>query len=226
MLGLRLYSTERFRRQVTPFFGNNQVGWLGRVARYLLVVAVHVAIIAAAVELAVPPAVQGDARPFYVRLVEGPAPANIETPPPPRKEIIPPRSPQLPVLTAAADGAAVSAFVVPPQPVVPAPPVEIVSAPPPALVQAHVDADYLDNPKPVYPQASRRAGEQGTVSLRVHVSVEGSVLAVETARSSGFSRLDDAARDAVSRWRFIPARRGENAVDSWVVVPVTFQLQG
>jgi protein TonB len=102
---------------------------------------------------------------------------------------------------------------------------EAISAPP-ALVQAHVDADYLDNPKPVYPQASRRAGEQGTVSLRVHVSVEGRVLAVETARSSNFPRLDDAARDTVSRWRFIPARRGENAVDSWVVVPVTFQLQG
>ena len=58
------------------------------------------------------------------------------------------------------------------------------------------------------------------------MSVEGSVLAVETARSSNFPRLDDAAWDAVSRWRFIPARRGENAVDSWVVVPVTFQLQG
>jgi protein TonB len=184
-----------------------------------------VAIIAAAVELAVPPAVRGDARPFYVRLVEGPMPVTVETPPPARKEVIRPRSPQPPVLAVAADGPAVSAFAVPPQPPVPTPPVEIVSAPP-ALVQAHVDADYLDNPKPVYPQASRRAGEQGTVSLRVHVSVEGSVLAVETARSSNFPRLDDAAWDAVSRWRFIPARRGENAVDSWVVVPVTFQLQG
>ena len=208
--------------------GQGRTGRGGWLSRYLVVIAAHVAVIAAAVELAVPPAVEGDVRPFYVRLVESPVPAAIETPPP-RKEVIPPRTPQPSVLTVAADAPAVAAFAVPPQPPTTpptTPPVQVVPTPPPALVQAHVDADYLDNPKPVYPQASRRASEQGTVSLRVHVSVEGRVLAVETARSSGFLRLDDAARDAVSRWRFSPTRRGDGAVDSWVVVPVTFQLQG
>jgi protein TonB len=30
--------------------------------------------------------------------------------------------------------------------------------------------------------------------------------------------------DAVTRWRFVPARRGDEAIESSVVVPITFAL--
>jgi protein TonB len=39
-------------------------------------------------------------------------------------------------------------------------------------------------------------------------------------------RLDDAARLAVSNWRFVPARQGDTPVTAWVVVPVRFALNG
>ena len=39
-------------------------------------------------------------------------------------------------------------------------------------------------------------------------------------------RLDRAAEDAVARWRFVPARRGESAVEAWVLVPIVFKLKG
>ncbi|MRR51036.1 MAG: energy transducer TonB, partial [Rhodocyclaceae bacterium] len=103
-------------------------------------------------------------------------------------------------------------------PAPPAPPA------PAAIVGARFDADYLHNPKPVYPSASRRLGEQGRVLLRVYVSAEGRAEKVEVKTSSGFQRLDQAAEDAVSRWRFVPAKRGDQAVAAWVQVPITFQL--
>jgi protein TonB len=43
--------------------------------------------------------------------------------------------------------------------------------------------------------------------------------------SSGYSRLDQSAINAVKNWRFIPAKRGEQAIDSWIVVPILFSLK-
>ncbi|TCJ15102.1 energy transducer TonB [Parasulfuritortus cantonensis] len=102
---------------------------------------------------------------------------------------------------------------------VPVPP-----APPEPLIEARFDADYLANPKPAYPLISRRLGEQGVVHLRVHVGTDGLPLKVEVKRSSGFERLDRCAQETVTRWRFVPAKRGSNAVASWVVVPIVFSL--
>jgi len=205
--------------------GKDQSGRGARLARLVVIAGIHVAVIGAALELAVPPAFDGDTRPLYVRLVDAASPASVEAPPVAKKPPAP-QPPRPAVLAAAADAPATSTFVVPPQPAPPPTPVQTSPAPLPALVEAHVDADYLDNPKPVYPSLSRRFEEQGTVYLRVHVAVDGTALGVELSQTSGHSRLDSAARDAVSRWRFVPARRGDKAVDSWVVVPITFQLKG
>lgn len=96
----------------------------------------------------------------------------------------------------------------------------------PALTQARYDAAYLNNPHPAYPMVSRRMREEGQVMLRVLVSAEGLPSRIELRASSGSSRLDRAAQDAVARWRFVPARRGSAAVEAWVLVPIVFKLQG
>lgn len=80
------------------------------------------------------------------------------------------------------------------------------------------------NPSPPYPPLARRRGIEGTVVLRVEVSAEGRALAVDIARSSGSSMLDEAARDTIARWRFRPARRGGEAVAAATTVPVRFSL--
>ncbi|NOT52981.1 MAG: energy transducer TonB [Deltaproteobacteria bacterium] len=81
------------------------------------------------------------------------------------------------------------------------------------------------NPKPPYPMLARRRGDQGVVLLRVHVRVDGSVMTAEIKQSSGFSLLDDAALQTVREsWRFIPARLGDVAVESWIEVPIRFVL--
>ncbi|MFN2308406.1 MAG: energy transducer TonB [Gammaproteobacteria bacterium] len=97
-------------------------------------------------------------------------------------------------------------------------------APPAASVPSFA-ADYLDNPPPAYPRVSRRLREEGEVELRVRVDAAGRPVAVELARSSGSERLDSAARAAVQRWRFEPARQGEQAVEAWVRVPIRFKLE-
>jgi periplasmic protein TonB len=95
-----------------------------------------------------------------------------------------------------------------------------------AVQPPRFDADYLDNPAPNYPALSRRSGEQGKVMLRVFVEPGGNAGQVLVAASSGFERLDSAAIDAVRRWKFVPARQGENAIAGWVVVPINFSLKG
>lgn len=87
-------------------------------------------------------------------------------------------------------------------------------------------ADYLRNPKPRYPMMSRRMGEEGLVKLRVFVTSAGEPRQVELQESCGFPRLDQAALDVVRNWRFVPAKRGDSPVDSWVVVPIRFTLKG
>jgi len=163
--------------------------------------------------------------PMAVRLIEilpdAPKPPPETSKP---KKILPPPPQQLLASTAPLDAPA--AFVVPQQPPSPAPAQPINVAPAPvAITAARFDADYLDNPKPIYPLASRRYGEQGKVLLRVYVSAAGLAEKIEVKVSSGYPRLDQAATDAVSRWRFVPARRGDQAVAAWVQVPINFQLE-
>ena len=86
-------------------------------------------------------------------------------------------------------------------------------------------ADYARNPPPVYPASARRRAQQGTVTVRVLVGADGSVERAEISDSSGVDSLDDAALETVrSRWRFVPARQGGSAVESWVLVPIRFAL--
>jgi protein TonB len=88
------------------------------------------------------------------------------------------------------------------------------------------NAAYLDNPAPKYPSVSRRLGEQGLVLLRVQVTADGAAESVELQTGSGSNRLDQAALEAVKKWRFVPAKRGEQSVSASVVVPVRFSLEG
>jgi periplasmic protein TonB len=95
----------------------------------------------------------------------------------------------------------------------------------PSLVEPSADADYLKNPPPGYPRISRRNGEQGTVVVRVFISTQGTPEKAEVRTSSGFARLDQAALEAVQRWRFVPGRRHGTPEAMWFNIPVRFILE-
>lgn len=86
-------------------------------------------------------------------------------------------------------------------------------------------ARYRETPKPAYPDAARREGREGHVLLRVLIDDQGKTKSVEINRSSGSDALDQAATQAIKLWRFHPARAGDKPVESWVSIPVEFQLK-
>ena len=79
--------------------------------------------------------------------------------------------------------------------------------------------------QPEYPPASRRAGEEGTVTLQVFVPENGRAGEVKVAKSSGFPKLDEAAVKEVQRnWRFVPGKEDGKPVPMWHTFAVTFRL--
>ena len=102
-------------------------------------------------------------------------------------------------------------------------PVEAAGKPEP-FTEARADAAYLNNPKPDYPAMARHRLMEGRVLLRVQVLADGHPGQVRLERTSGHEILDEAALDTVKRWRFVPAKRGDRAVESWVNVPIVFKL--
>ena len=93
-----------------------------------------------------------------------------------------------------------------------------------AVVLPSSDADYLHNPPPAYPRMSRRMGEQGTVLVRVFISVDGRAEKAEIRTSSGYPRLDEAALETVQRWRYVPGQRAGQPEAMWFNVPIRFVL--
>ena len=173
--------------------------------------------------------------PIMVSLIAPPAPEPAKHQPRPVQapKPLPLRSreppPPLPLLATSAQTPAPRAVPAEPEPATAAPAIAAapaLSAPPQPVTPPRFDAAYLDNPAPVYPRLARRMGEQGKVVLRVLVSAAGLAERIELRASSGSVRLDQAARETVTRWRFVPARQGAEAVSAWVLVPISFTLEG
>lgn len=153
---------------------------------------------------------------------EPPTPLPPTEPVPVRAPTTAPRVAPLPLPTATAD----DVLAVPPLPAsdVQAPTLAPVE-PAPAASGEGVQLQYRTAPPPSYPIAAIRAGEQGTVLLRVQVDAAGKPSNVVIERSSGSRALDSAARQQVLRhWRFVPAQVDGQAVPAVGLVPVSFSL--
>lgn len=106
--------------------------------------------------------------------------------------------------------------------------VEVAPRPPAAVepmgqvVSAH--PRYRQHPEPTYPLPAKRRGEEGTVVLMVKVESDGKPGAVDIKETSGYSSLDDSAKNAVRKWAFEPARRNGAPISSTVEIPVSFRL--
>jgi protein TonB len=209
----------------------------GVLSRLIVVAALHVGLFCFVMQIN--PELKKELTPLAVSLITPPEPLPQAPPPPPRPRVQPEVqsvAPPVPVAPMPVDPMpnAITIEAPPPTPVISSPPLvpamEIAKVAPPApsppTVPPRFDAAYLKNPSPVYPSMARRRGEQGRVYLRVYVSSEGSALRVEIRTSSGSTLLDQAAKEAVERWRFVPAKQGDQPVEAWVVVPIVFTLEG
>ena len=175
----------------------------------------------------------GDLAPVFVDWVAPPTAVPPAPPPPPPQP--PPKPLRPPPLVTAAPAPAPATFVAPPPP--PEPPSVAVEAPPPAppappapvappppKTIAITAVEYLTPPQLNYPQASRRLREEGTVHVRVLVDPRGTPQQMQLLRSSGFTRLDEAALATVRATRFKPYTEDGIALPFWVVMPLIFEF--
>ncbi len=84
--------------------------------------------------------------------------------------------------------------------------------------------EYLRAPQAVYPNSSRRLGESGIVMLRVLIGEKGQAEQVVIQKSSGYSTLDEAGRQAVLRALYKPYIEDGKAIAVYALVPINFQL--
>jgi protein TonB len=135
-------------------------------------------------------------------------------------------------------------FKVPPPDFVPPPEISIASdAPTNAISQVQKQVATVAPPPPVtpitaprtegrahecesqYPPLSRRLSEQGIVTMKFTVMTDGTVAGPRVVKSSGFQRLDEAAVQCVSRWRYHPATQGGKPLAVSLEANVRYQLK-
>ena len=90
---------------------------------------------------------------------------------------------------------------------------------PPPMIES---VEYVRAPAPVYPAESKRKRERGTCVLRVMVDTNGRPTQIQLERSSGFERLDSAAREAVEKALFHPHEINGVAQPAQVLIPIEF----
>ena len=93
-----------------------------------------------------------------------------------------------------------------------------------AVIPAGLDAT-VHNRLPAYPAEAARRGEEGVVFLMVQIAPDGHAAAVDVEQSSGYDRLDRAARAAVASWQFRPAMRDGAPRASRMEVEVHFDIR-
>jgi len=141
-----------------------------------------------------------------------PPPPKMTAPPPP---FVPPPEIQIAAPPPPNVISAVTTKPPPPAPFVPAPPAPPAPTPPapkpapapvapPPSYPASIDSKTCSNSDEFYPRQSRQLNETGTVILRFVVEVNGSLSSVDIEKSSGYRRLDQAARKLLETCKFKP----------------------
>lgn len=207
---------------------NGRYSWLAVV----LVIGLHLAAIWGLWNAQIRQALEQTA-PIFVSLVVQ-TPPRLEQPPEPPPEPVkpkpvepPPPEPQRIVSKAPVVEPVEFTAPPPPEPI----PVEVEPAP---VITAEPVVDHVSLPElavacphrspPIYPAWSKRMREQGEVVLQVHLDMSGKVVRTEISRTSGSPRLDEAAVQAVQRWRCQPATVDGRPVSAIALQSINFVI--
>lgn len=173
--------------------------------------------------------------PLETRIIEEvkPPPPDKPPPPPPPKLAAPP-PPYVPppeVRVQAPSTAPTITAVTNVKPLEPVPPPAapvaaptVAPTPPRNPVRVAAVADAKSCEKPAYPAASLRSGETGVVLLNFLVNVDGKVLDSKVERSSGYRRLDEAAREALKLCNFRAGTVDGKPEQSWARIEYAWKL--
>lgn len=159
-------------------------------------------------------------QPLETKLIEEVKPPDAPPPPPPPK-LAPPPPPFIPPpeVNIAPEAAPVTNTITT---TTTKPPAEAPAAPKPAArVAPVVKASSCREPE--YPSSSARLGESGRVVLALLVGVDGKVSDSKIETSSGFPRLDEAARSALSLCKFTPGTVDGKPEQAWGRIAYVFK---
>lgn len=150
-------------------------------------------------------------------------PPDKPPPPPPQQKVVPPPFVPPPEVAVAPSAAPSNTITVSPKE---APVVKEAPPPPkPAVKTAPVIDAGRSCRKPEYPSASRRMEEEGVVVLSFLVGVDGRVTESRVESSSGFPRLDEAARQAMSLCQFKPGTVDGKPEPAWAKLRYEWRLE-
>jgi len=152
-----------------------------------------------------------------------------DTPPAPPPKLAPPPPPFIPLPDFRVQTAPAANAITAVTTVKPAEPV-VARAPEPPPVAAPVRLSPSINPskpcaKPEYPSVSKRLEESGVVALLFLVDVDGKAVESKIDKSSGFSRLDNAARDALQQCEFKPGTVDGKPEKAWARINYNWKLE-
>jgi periplasmic protein TonB len=165
--------------------------------------------------------------PVEIAQIEKPKDVDKPPPPPPKLEEIKPYVPPPEFVDIQAAPPETTAISVITQEKAP-PPAPVVAAP----VQHQVSSPKMDPRHPFkigeeyYPDASKRANEEGSCILLMKVAASGQILDATVQTSSGFPRLDDACLKGVKGQKMMPAMEDGKPVEGTFPFKITWKLTG
>jgi len=189
---------------------------------FSFVVALHLILVYALVNGLGHKLVEVIKKPYETKLIEEAKKPPPEKPPPPPPKLKPPPPPFVPpvevniAMTAPVENT-ISQVTNIKVPVAPPTPVAVKRVPP--VIDAARNCT-----KPEYPSASRRLEERGTVTLNFLIDTDGRVLESKVEKSSGHSRLDQAAQEAMSKCQFKPGTVDGKPERTWARINYKWQL--
>ena len=190
-----------------------QSGLLSRVVTAAMPTITTISIIA-------PPAPPKPPAPSVPKTVELSAPVPRAVIPPLPLIAVAPSEPTItPPQPIRAEAAPAVATAAPTAPSAPSP-----TPPAPSTPRTVSSVEYIKAPQLIYPNLSRRLGESGTVVLRILINEKGLPEQILIQKSTGYTNLDEAGRQAAQRALFKPMIENGKPVPVYVLVPLTFQL--
>src|SRR5450755_2167104 len=165
--------------------------------------------------------------PVEIAQIDKPKEVDKPPPPPPKLEEIKPYVPPPEFVNIQAAAVETTAISVVTREQTPAP-TAAVTAP----VQRSVSNPKMDPKHPFhigedyYPDASKRANEEGSCILLMKVAASGQILDATVQTSSGFPRLDDACLKGVKGQKMMPAMEDGKPVEGTFPFKITWKLTG
>jgi protein TonB len=199
-----------------------------RLTGVVITVALHIVLVYALIHGLARKIVEIVAPPLETKIIEEIKPPQPEKPPPPPPKLAAPPPPFIPppeinIQQPPPQAPTITATPTPPPPapvaIAPTPPAPVApSRTPPVVLAASCE-------KPEYPSASRRANETGTVQLSFLIDVNGKVIESKVDGSSGFRRLDEAARAGLELCKFRPATVNGQPTRAWARIEYVWRLE-